>query len=178
MWKKHFARAEYVLWRPKINISDQKAWKDGGWRKKDTFFLPFPSLHHCLKITQLLHIHSFYYPVSTAPFFLFCLVFFFPPPCPPPHVRTIESFMERRRVNTGTQLWVKKGDCWGRLSLRLDEVAVWPADKWERSWWTAWGPQVSILCDTEKLEASDQLLRTKLPFPANVCKFAFYRWVV
>lgn len=36
-----------------------------------------PSHHHCLKITQLLQIHSFYYLVSTPPFSFVCFIFSF-----------------------------------------------------------------------------------------------------
>lgn len=129
------------------------------------YFLPFPSLHRCLKIT-LLQIHSFYYLVNASPFLVwFC---FFPFST---HIVCKNSWKggklhgRKESKHRNTAVWVKKIGCWGRLSLRFNEVAVWPADEWERSWWAQLpeAPRCSYSVK-EKLESSKQLLRPNCLF--------------
>lgn len=66
---------------------------------------------------------------------------------------------------------MKKGDCWIKLFIKADKVTVSPTG----------GEHADELSEapmhpssvTQSLEASEQSLKSKLPFPASVCKFAF-----
>lgn len=132
----------------------------------------FLSLQHCLKITQLLQIHSFWYLVSTPPLFCFLLSTLPPPISCKNNWKGRKFHGKKDSKHRYTTVWVNKGDCWGRLSLRLDKVTVWPADNWERS--DAWGPLMSILFgrETGGLWA---IIKDKPTFSCQCFKFAFYR---
>lgn len=138
------------------------------WEKRSkTLFPPLPitvllSQNHTTTSDPFLLL-----PCQCTSFFVFVLFFsfFFTPTMCKSYWKGGKLRGRKESKQRYTAVWVRKISCWGHLSLRFDKVAVWPADKWERSWWTARGPQMSILCDvTEKLESSKQLLRPNYLF--------------